>query len=354
MKFAKVNKSRAEELKRILKKYNAVNNKYLIDHDADYVYFPLKNELPDVAKGIAEVVEAKGHKNIKRGDSFKEKLAAILPQEKITSITNGYDIYGNIGVLDIEDDVILYEKEIAKALMESDKRITTVLKKDGAVYGDYRLRNFKYIAGKKSFNTTIKENDCVFRLDIRKAFFSNRLAFERNRISRLAVHDKNIAVMFAGVGPFAIEIAKRNKNANIIAIELNKDAYNYMKKNIKENKTYNVKPILGDVKEVAKKYSCFADRIVMPLPKSSINFLDEAYKVARNGCIVHLYVFGNINTAYKDIVENIKQNAKKNKYKVEFIFQRTVRPYSPSEIEICVDYKITKKCNGESQAKQGQ
>ena len=41
---------------------------------------------------------------------------------------------------------------------------------------------------------------------------------------------------FAGVGPFAIEIAKSHPRASVLAIELNPSAYGYMLKNIRLNK----------------------------------------------------------------------------------------------------------------------
>ena len=156
------------------------------------------------------------------------------------------------------------------------------------------------------------------------------------------VNDKeNVLVMFAGVGPFAIEIAK-HKKAKVAAIELNKDAYRYMIKNIEINKV-NVEAVLGDVKEVVYNYKDFADRIVMPLPKDSYNFLDSCLIAAKDKCIVHYYAFGKIDNAFDEHFNKIKEFMNKNNADIELISKRVVRPYSASEIEIVIDFLIKKR-----------
>lgn len=250
----------------------------------------------------------------------------------------GYDILGNIAIIDVERG----EKAVARKIMTDHNMITTVIAKAGAVSGKYRTRKFKYVAGEKTYIATYRENNCTFKFDVRKSFFSNRLSFERSRISEQVKNNEHVVVMFAGVGPFAVEIAKENKKASITAIELNKFAYQEMINNVKLNKTENVKPVLGDVKKLSVKFKNSANRIVMPLPRESLNFLDSVVEIAKNKAIVHLYAFGPNETAFDDSKKAIKRHAKDNNYKVKFLFERIARNYSPKEIEVVIDYRIIK------------
>jgi tRNA (guanine37-N1)-methyltransferase len=199
------------------------------------------------------------------------------------------------------------------------------------------------VCGKRKYAVQYRENGCVFSFDPRKAFFSSRLSFERSRILNASKDNEKTMVMFAGIGPFAIEIGKKNKNSEIVAIEINPYACSSMRKNIRINKIHNVKVDCGDVKKLAKKYPDFADRIIMPLPWSSLEFLDDALRVSKKKATVHLYVFGNKEELPDSAWGMIKEHAKKNDYKASMLFSRAVRTYSASEIEMVIDYAIKKK-----------
>ena len=78
------------------------------------------------------------------------------------------------------------------------------------------------------------------------------------------------------------------------------------------------------------------------MPKSSIDFLDQIVLDAKQNSIVHIYIFGDAETIFDKTREIIYAHAKKNNYKAEIIFERIVRPYSTKEIEIVIDFKISK------------
>ena len=93
---------------------------------------------------------------------------------------------------------------------------------------------------------------------------------ERARIAALVKQGENVLVPFAGVGPFAIVIAKRVPSAEVIGIELNPDAAEYFRRNILRNGCLNVSVLQGDVaKLLPDKCEEWADRIAMPLPKDT-------------------------------------------------------------------------------------
>ena len=228
-------------------------------------------------------------------------------------------------------------KKVAGAIMRTNRSIRTVLRKGGAVKGRYRTRKFHFVAGRKNYIANYRENGCTFRFDVRTAFFSARLAYERKRIAGLAKGGEKVVVMFSGVGPFAIEIAKAHGTCRVVAIELNKEAHKAALENKRLNRIDNVALVQGDVKKLAPEYKGFADRIVMPLPKGASKFLAEALLVAKDSCVVHYYAFCRADRE-KETVERIRKFVESRGRKFRLIGKRTVRPYSSKEIEIVVDF----------------
>ncbi len=257
--------------------------------------------------------------------------------------TPGYDILGNIAVVDLEGVATASGKRIAGKILSGHKSVSTVLAKAGPVSGRYRVRRLRYIAGARRYTADYRENGCRFVFDVRKSFFSNRLAFERGRISSISMRKgkENVMVMFAGVGPFAIEIAKLNPNANVVAIELNNDAYAAMCGNIMINRVKNLTAVLGDVREVARRYPKFADRVVMPLPKDSLEFLDEAVNCCKRSATIHLYMLADRIDAKKKAAAAVREHANSHGYSARLNSFRIVRNYSPGKVEVALDIAVS-------------
>jgi tRNA G37 N-methylase Trm5 len=100
--------------------------------------------------------------------------------------------------------------------------------------------------------------------------------------------------------------------------------------------------VKGDVKKKCRPYTGFADRIIMPLPWSSLDFLDEALLVAKRRAVVHIYLFGKTDSVLSEAWKKIREHAKRNLYTAKKTGTRIVRTYSPTESEIVIDYTISK------------
>jgi tRNA (guanine37-N1)-methyltransferase len=309
MKYIKTSAKNAEKVKRNLVRQNLLDKRRKVKYSKSYVYFPI--------------------------------VISNSTNKKVGIPSQSYDILGNIAIIDM-DGGKTREKKFARELLERHTNVTTILAKAGAVKGKYRTRAFRYVAGKKTFVANYRENNCVFTFDVRKTFFSNRLSFERARISKLVKEKENVVVFFSGVGPFVIEIAKAHKSATVVGIEYNKYASRMANENIKLNKASNAIAENGDVKKLSGKYKNFADRIIMPAPAQSMDFLDEAFLVAKKRAFVHFYTFGPNGSAFKDAISMIKKHSINKKYKTNIKFKRIVRSYSPQEVEVVIDYKIMK------------
>ncbi|MBS3067138.1 class I SAM-dependent methyltransferase family protein [Candidatus Micrarchaeota archaeon] len=286
-------------------------------------------------------------------------LKSKIPKSKLQFAPRSFDLIGSMAIVEIKDEVKKYEKQIANAIMQLHKPIRTVVKKSSAMKGEYRVRRVKIIAGGKSTETIYREHNVAMRFDVAKTYFSVRLSHERERVAALVKNKENVLVMFAGVGPFALVIAKKHPKANVIGIEKNPAAAKYFEENIKLNKLQNCKAIRGDVRKViaigswplasgqklkanSQRLISWADRILMPLPKSAENFLDVAFKAAKNNCVIHFYNFGADENVFEQVREKINKAAKKCNVKIKILNEKIVRPYAPHIVQVCIDFKVNK------------
>ena len=130
---------------------------------------------------------------------------------------------------------VAYEGVIGEKILEINPSLNSVFKKTEPVKGEFRIRDVELIAGINKSETVHKENKCVYELDIRRVYFSPRLATEHDRVCSLVKDGEVILDMFAGVGPFSVLIAKIKRN-QVVAVDINPVAIYYLKKNIILNK----------------------------------------------------------------------------------------------------------------------
>jgi len=253
---------------------------------------------------------------------------------------SSFEIIGSkekaIAIVEIPDELKRNQKQIAQEILKNHKNVKTALKKTSERTGTYRIKKYRIITGDKNTEVIHKESGCRFKLDPRKVYFSSREGTERLRIASQVKKNEKILVMFAGVGPFAIIISKKQPSYEIVAIEINPQAVKYMKENIKLNKIENITPIKGDVREIPKKYFSYFDRIIMPLPHDAEKFLNLAIKCLNKKGIIHLYIIereDKIKQKAKKIISKIKNH--KVKYKI-----KKVLPYSPRTNKYCIDIKL--------------
>ncbi len=267
--------------------------------------------------------------------------------EELELVNRSFEHLGNIAIIEVPAKLRKKEKLIAKCVLEVNPSISTILKKESAMTGKYRVRKFKHLAGKKTTIATYKENNTIIRVDLAKVYYSTRLAFERNRIAAATKPKELVIVFFAGCGPFALAIAKAQPKAKVIGIELNKTACKYFRENVKLNKLENCEVIQGDVHKLAQKYKKKATRIVMPLPHTASEFLQDALTVAANGAVIHYYSFGPFRDLdgekldpFEEQIKLVNEECSKAKHKCKIVEKRIARPYSPTEVQVALDVKV--------------
>jgi tRNA (guanine37-N1)-methyltransferase len=245
-----------------------------------------------------------------------------------------YERLGDVVLVD-EDDPERAER-IAAAVMESALPVETVLNRASKVTGEFRTREWDHLAG-GSTETVHREYGCEFALDIAEVYFSPRLATERHRVTEKIAAGERVVDMFAGVGPFAIPAAKRG--AEVIAVDLNPVAVDYLRENARRNDVAErVTAIEGDVRTVAEEYEGWADRLVMNLPHSANEFLDAAVRLASDDCLLHYYDIQHESDPYSPGERAIRAAAEE--YEVTVEARQSVRSYAPHELNVCLDVRL--------------
>jgi len=245
---------------------------------------------------------------------------------------SSYDTIGSIALFTKIPE--LKEKTIAQNLIKQIKKIKTVVKKTKQYSGKLRLQKVKILAGEKTKETIHKENNIILKLNIEKCYFSPRSSTERLRIAKLLKPKESILVMFSGIAPFPLTIEKHSNPKEIYAIELNRECHKYAKENLILNKSKKIKLFQGDVKKILPKLKKF-NRILMPLPKSSEDYLNLALKHIKKNGIIHFYTFGQ-EKEIKDIKIKIKKHSKKIKIKKV----TKCGHYAPYTYRLCFDLAI--------------
>jgi len=264
-----------------------------------------------------------------------------------------FDIVGNIAIVKFSRDAkVKNKKQFANKLLRQNKSVKTVLEKTGKFKGRLRKMQTRYIAGEKTKEALYKENGCVFRFNTDKTYFSPRLSNERKEIAKAVKKGENVLVMFAGVSPYPIVIAKNSQAKKVYSNEINREANKYAELNIELNKLKNkVELLQGDIKRIAKKIKKGGvsvrgtlvphkfDVIVMPRPQLKDSFLREAFMLSKKGTIIFYYDFCKEDEKEK-IVEKIKQEAGKMKKKIKILKTKKAGEIAPYKIRLRVDFKV--------------
>lgn len=228
-----------------------------------------------------------------------------------------YDVLGNVVLVKFARGVKLIEKKkFASKFLKEHRNVKTVLEKTNKISGRLRTPTSKWIAGEKTKEALYYENGCSFRLNVDSCYFSPRLAAERKEVADFVRKGENVLVMFGGVGPFAVVIAKTKKPSRVVTVELGRIPSKYAIENVKRNKLNDIIEVVqGDVRRKVSSKQKF-DRIVMARPNLEDSFLDVAFRAIRKNGMVHYYGFypeEDVNLLRELIVNEARKAGKKIK-----------------------------------------
>jgi len=276
----------------------------------------------------------------KRSKRLKEKVTEANSQGTPSRIYSSYDVVGDIAIIKVPDNSVEEAKKAAEAIMSLYHNLKSVFLQTSQISGDFRVRQLKCLVGQASTVTVHREAGCIFKVDVEKCYFSPRLQFERARIAGLVQRGEVVVNMFAGVGCFSVEIAKKASASKVYSIDINPDAFEYMKENIRLNRVFGkVVPLLGDAKEVVGGLQGVADRALMPLPEKALEYLPYAVKTLKpSGGWIHFHAFEHAPQR-ADAIEKTKLKVQDALAGLNYSFgySRLLRSTGPNWYQVVLD-----------------
>lgn len=370
IEYLKVRKAEGQKALNLIKvnfkNYSVINQKYKIIYDDEFIFFPLE-ENKDLIEKVIDTIGNKIEIEIitklsiinenYKFNSLQDALEGKIPGDYQELIPKSYDLIGNIAIIEFDKfeniekkELSNYKKEIAKAITIVNKKIISVCEKKSEIMGTYRLRDLALLYGENKSETIYKENNCTFKLDVKKTYFTPRLVYERSRVASREIRENELIIdMFAGVGPFSIQIAK-NHDVIVYAFDINPDAYNYLKENIKSNKlkgevipyNLNVRDLLNPSDTLGNSLHGNVDRIIMNLPERSIEFVNVAsFLMKQSGGILHFYQFSEKPNPIERTIELLNKKLNEFNWLIEeIITSKIIKSYSPKAELVGLDLYI--------------
>jgi len=368
--FVKIAKKKAQKFIKLVKKNYPkriiLHNKYQIVEDNHYIFFPLKispDKTNELRKKIGpflefEIIKLKAEKRENyEHRTLEEALKGQISKNYYDLIPHSYDIIGEIAIIEFKNNEKMKKKrkvknKIAKAIIQVNKNVKSVYEKKSKVRGAFRLRTMAHLAGLKGTETLHKENDCIFKLDINRTFFTPRLNHERLLVSKSNIEKgERIADLFAGVGTFSVQIAKLH-DVKIYAFDINPYAYKYLKENIKINNlkgsiipfNINIKKLINPPNQIEIQLRNKIDRIIMNFPEDSLRFLDVACNLIKEeGGIIHNYQFSEKPNSIKKAIAKFRNEIESYNFIIKEIKRSDIiKSYSPKSDMIVIDAFIEK------------
>lgn len=236
-----------------------------------------------------------------------------------------HELVGGIAIMQDEDPAG------AEKILASRPSLHTVVYAKGEVSGEYRTRELTILAGKPTTRTAVTEHGHRFMVDLAGAYFSARLSTERQRVLDQVEDGEILLDMFAGVGPFAVTLAKRARL--VVACDLNPRAVTLMLENLALNRAKNVLPILADARRLESVLPWKFDRVVMNLPLAGTEFLPEAFRLCRPGGMVHFYSLVSAEEEHTAMIQELGG---------VIVSEREVRSYSPGQWHAVYDISVNR------------
>lgn len=278
-------------------------------------------------------------------DDFEEAFTPVrsykdvvrVPDSLRPRLPTSFDVIGDVAILKIPEALAPHRAEIGRAILEWNRNLRVVAQ-DHGVAGKLRVRDLEIVAGEARTTTVHLEHGLRYRVDAARAFFSPRLGSERLRVANQVAPGETVADPFAGVGPYAILIARRRQPRQVVASDANPVAVDFLRQNVAANRADRVAVREGDARTVLHEVADM-DRIILDLPHSAMDFLPDA--LAALGVRGTLHVYAILEDADRaDRAKAIRAIVGTMGRRVEALVEHTVRAYSPTQHHVAFDVTV--------------
>jgi len=250
---------------------------------------------------------------------WTEEAKALLPRS--------FDVVGEIVLIRLPVELEERRFEVGEALLRfvPGSRLVGL---DRGVEGAERLRQVERIAGAGSWQTRHRENHLEFDVDVRRAYFSPRLAREHALVADEVREGEHVYDLCCGVGPFSVTIARDGRARSVTAVDANPAAIELMDRTLARYPFGGrVSPRVATVEEFAP-HAKPVERVIVNLPREGIKYATlVAPLVAPRGSLQYYEVVSRDEVAQRG---NVVERALSSVAPFRVRSVRVVHPYSPS------------------------
>ncbi|MHB8603743.1 MAG: class I SAM-dependent methyltransferase [Thermoplasmatota archaeon] len=305
----------------------------------DEVLLPLARDVPDFEGRRATTAEFEAQKT---PPPAWQQVVRGIPEALVAELPSSFDVIGDVVLFKVPRSLEAHAREIADAMLATIPNARCIAL-DHGVEGELRVRRLEVLAGSERSETVHVENGVRLRVDPATCYFSPRLATERKRVADLVAPGERVLDLFAGVGPFAIVIARHAKPARVDAVDLNAEAVRYMRENIVVNKVDGVVfAHEGDARVLAGEYAGASerfDRVITNLPHGAHAFLEAVMPLVKSGGTWHYHCIQSEDDLARHLGE-LGARSRAMGRELSVTARREVRTYSPSERHFAVDFAV--------------
>lgn len=269
---------------------------------------------------------------------FKDFLAENLQDAPRSLLPSRARIIDKVALIRIPEELEKWVGDIGRLTLQYYPRVRAVYRWIG-VEGVERRPVVQHITGEHVRIVEHKEHGWKLRLDIERLMLCLGNSYERLRLASMISCDEVIIDMFAGVGQFTIPMAVIGMPRKIYAIEINPEAYNYLRNNVMLNNVQEiVEPILGDCKKiVGGQIREIADRIVMGYFGGTLEAIPQALRGLKpSGGVIHFHELvrrGSELEFIKVVCDKIQELG----YEPNIRNWRIVKSYSKTKNHVVID-----------------
>jgi tRNA wybutosine-synthesizing protein 2 len=251
--------------------------------------------------------------------------------EELERAPTSWAVLGSVVLLD--DGEFPRKSEVGEALLDLHGEADTVLL-DRGVAGERREPDVEPLAGAGDTETVHVEHGTEYAMDLAEVMFSPGNKAERARMGEVVAEDERVFDMFAGIGYFALPMARAG--ARVTAAEVNPVAYRYLVENAVLN---GVEARVSAYRADCRDVETAAERVVMGY-YDAYEYLDTALAALEPGGVLHLHEATPEAELWDRPVDRIEAAADGAGRGAEVLDRRRVKTHSPGVAHVVVDARV--------------
>ena len=273
-------------------------------------------------------------------ERVRDRLRAAAGSEAARAMPPGYQRLGRVLVLRLPPSLRPYHALLGAA-WQAELGVETVLVRIGPIDGELRAPATETIAGAGT-ETEVVEYGVRWTFDAARIMFAAGNRTERRRAGALVREGEVVADLFAGIGYFAIPAARTGRPAEVIAVEKNPVAVEYLRRNVGLNGVDGrVRIVPGDNRAVELPRHG-VDRVFLGYLPSAVPWVGRALDLLRSsGGWLHVHTVDDARRSLPESGESVAAAVRAaGGTLLAEPAPRSVKPYGPGRTHVVVDVRV--------------